>query len=46
MSFGKDNTLMMELIKGFDKSLAEKASKNSLENFMIDAQNSFASAEA
>ena len=35
----------MEMIKGFDKSLAEKASKNALENFVITAEKTFASNE-
>ena len=41
--FGKDNHVMMEMIKNFDKSLAEKASRNALENFQINVEKTYAS---
>ena len=41
--FGKDNHVMMEMIKNFDKSLAEKASRNALENFQINVKKTYAS---
>lgn len=43
LGYYKDNKLMMELIKNFDKSLAEKASRNSLENFIIKVEKTYAS---
>ena len=42
MDFGKDNRVMMEMIKSFDKSLAEKASRNALENFVINVEKTYA----
>ena len=41
--FGKDNHLMMEMVKNFDKSLSQKASKNALENFQINVEKTYAS---
>ena len=41
--FGKDNHVMMEMIKNVDKSLAEKASRNALENFQINVEKTYAS---
>jgi hypothetical protein len=42
IKFSSENILSQELIRGFDKHLSEKASRNALENFIIKVEKTYA----